>query len=197
MKPSPKLQTGLDEETYVIAASSDFLIGGVWGTRRMRRKDKEITDLGEMKENLTTTKFVTIAMCSNGEPYLVTLSHGYDEDRNCIYFHCAREGKKIDILRANNLVWGQALVDRGYVQGACDHMYSTTQFRGRVTFVEDMKEKEHALRVMIESLDDNPRQILKSQLTPESMQRVMIGRIDIDYMSGKKADRVIISQRKA
>jgi len=135
-------------------------------------------------------------MCSNGEPYLVTLSHGYDGERNCIYFHCAREGKKVDILKANNLVWGQALVDYGYVQGACDHMYSTTQFRGRVTFVEDTEEKGHALRVMIESLDDNPRQILEKQLTPESMQRVMIGRIDVDYMSGKKADRVIISQRK-
>jgi nitroimidazol reductase NimA-like FMN-containing flavoprotein (pyridoxamine 5'-phosphate oxidase superfamily) len=160
----------------------------------IRRKDKEITDFGEMKDILKTAKYVTLAMCLNDEPYLVTLSHGYDQERNCIYFHCAGEGKKISILKANNLVWGQAVIDRGYVQGACDHLYSTTQFRGRVTFVEDLMEKEHALQVLIESLDKDPKEIMKKQLTPQSIQKVRIGRIDIDYMSGKKADKVIISQ---
>ena len=133
-------------------------------------------------------------MCLDNEPYLVTLSHGYDEERNCIYFHCAAEGKKIVILQANNRVWGQALVDRGYVQGACDHLYATTQFKGRVTFVENVAEKEHALKLMIESLDDHPEELIKKQLLPQSVQRARIGRIDIDYMSGKKADKVIISQ---
>ena len=161
--------------------------------RGIRRKDKEITNVGEMRKILRTAKYVTVAMCLNDEPYIVTLSHGYDEERNCVYFHCAREGKKIDILKANNLVWGQALVDAGYIQGACDHLYSSTHFRGRVTFVEDMGEKEHALHVMIESLDENPKKIIEEQLTPTSIQRVTIGRIDIDHMSGKKAERVIVS----
>lgn len=161
--------------------------------RGIRRKDKAITNVDELRKILRTAKYVTVAMCLNDEPYLVALSHGYDEERNCIYFHCASEGKKIDILKANNLVWGQALVDGGYVQGACDHLYSSTHFRGRVTFVEDMGEKEHALHVMIESLDENPEKIIKEQLTPTSIQRVKIGRIDIDHMSGKKADRVFVS----
>ena len=160
----------------------------------IRRRDKEITSLDEMKSILKTAKYVTLAMCMNDEPYLVTLSHGYDQERNCVYFHCADEGKKINILNANGLVWGQALTDLGYVQGACDQLYATTQFRGRVTFVEDISEKEHALKVMIESLDKNPEKIMKKQLKPESIQKVRIGRIDIDYMSGKKADKVIISQ---
>ena len=133
-------------------------------------------------------------MCLDNEPYLATLSHGYDEERNCIYFHCATDGKKISILQANNRVWGQALVDRGYVQGACDHLYATTQFSGKVTFVEDIAEKEHALKLMIESLDDNPEEIIEKQLLPQSVQTVRIGRIDVDSMSGKKADKVIITQ---
>jgi len=161
--------------------------------RGIRRKDKAITDIREMRKILRTAQYVTLAMCSNDEPYLVSLSHGYDEERNCIYFHCAKEGKKIDILKANNLVWGQAIADHGYVQGACDHLYATTQFRGRVTFVEDIEDKEHALRVMIESLDDNAEEIIEKQLTPESIQRVTIGRVDIDYLSGKKASKIVIS----
>ena len=160
--------------------------------RCIRRKDKAITNPEEMKKILRTAKYVTVAMCLDDEPYLVTLSHGYDEEMNCIYFHCAKEGKKVEILKANNLVWGQALVDGGYVQGACDHLYATTHFRGKVTFIEDINEKKHALHVMIESLDDNPKKIIEKQLSPKSIQKVTIGRIDIDYISGKKADKVIL-----
>ncbi len=160
----------------------------------IRRKDKEITNLDEMKTILKKVKYVTLAMCNGNEPYLVTISHGYDQEKNCIYFHCAGEGKKVKILQENSVVWGQALVDGGYVQGACDQLYATTQFRGRVTFLENFGEKEQALRVLIESLEDNPEQVMEKQLKPESIQKVRIGRIDIDYFSGKKADKVIIAQ---
>ena len=132
-------------------------------------------------------------MCVDNEPYLVTLSHGYDRERNCIYFHCAREGKKIDILKEQNKVWGQALMDKGYVQGSCDQLYATIQFMGRVTFVENSDEKKHALEVMINALEDDPQQVLDTQLTEKSIDGIQIGRIDIEYMSGKKSDKVIIS----
>jgi len=147
-----------------------------------------------MKTILKKAKYVTLAMCNGNEPYLVTISHGYDQEKNCIYFHCAGEGKKVKILQENGVVWGQALVDGGYVQGSCDQLYATTQFRGRVTFLENFGEKEQALRVLIESLEDNPEQVMEKQLKPESIQKVRIGRIDIDYFSGKKADKVIIAQ---
>ena len=147
-----------------------------------------------MKTILKKAKYVTLAMCNGNEPYLVTISHGYDQEKNCIYFHCAGEGKKVKILQENGVVWGQALVDGGYVQGSCDQLYATTQFRGRVTFLENFGEKEQALRVLIESLEDNPEQVMEKQLKPESIQKVRIGRIDIDFFSGKKADKVIIAQ---
>ncbi len=160
----------------------------------MRRKDKEIKNADEIKGILRKAKYITLAMCLHDKPYLTTLSHGYDEQNNCIYFHCASEGKKIDILKANNNVWGQALVDHGYVQGSCDHLYATAQFSGKVTFVKDFEEKELALKTMIRALDDNPDELIKKQLLPQSVQNINIGRIDIDSLSGKKAEKVIISQ---
>ncbi len=160
----------------------------------IRRKDKEITDINEVKAILKKAKYVTIAMCVHSEPYLATLSHGFDENKNCIYFHSAAEGKKITILQQNNNVWGQALIDQGYVQGACDHFYATAQFGGKVSFVQDTAEKEHALRVMIKSLDNNPEPLIKKQLQPRTVQKVTIGRIDIEHLSGKKAEKVMISQ---
>ena len=162
--------------------------------RGMRRKEKAIEDIAEMQNILGTVKHVTIAMCQDNEPYLVTLSHGYDSEEHCIFFHCASEGKKIDILKDNNIVWGQALVDEGYVQGACDHLYATVQFRGKVSFLEDFDRKKAALKNMISKLDDKPEELAKEQLTKKSINRVKIGRIDIEYMSGKKSKEVIVSQ---
>ena len=161
--------------------------------RSLRRKEKEITDKQELVAILEMAKYVVIAMCSGNEPYLATLSHGYDRERNCIYFHCAKEGKKIDILTVQNRVWGQALLDKGYVQGSCDHLYATTQFMGRVTFIDDVDEKKHALEVMINALEDDPQKVIEKQLTEKSIEGVQIGRIDIEYMSGKKSEKVIIS----
>jgi len=43
----------------------------------------------------------------DNEPYLVSLSNGYDEAINCLYFHCADEGKKAAYLKANSKLWGK------------------------------------------------------------------------------------------
>jgi len=158
----------------------------------IRRKDKAITDDSEVKAILREAKHITIAMSLDNEPYLVTLSHGFDEKRNCIYFHCAPEGRKIDTLGSNPRIWGQALLDDGYQQGSCDHLYRTAQFHGTVKFINDQAEKEHALRIMINQLDNDPEIVIKNQITPQSTKRILIGRIDIDFLSGKKANKVIV-----
>jgi nitroimidazol reductase NimA-like FMN-containing flavoprotein (pyridoxamine 5'-phosphate oxidase superfamily) len=153
----------------------------------LRRKEKEIKDSAEMKAVLAEAKYVTIAMCRNDEPYIVTLSHGYDEKKNAIYFHCARAGKKIEILSANNLVWGQAIIDRGYVDGHCDHLFSSVQFRGKVSFIEDEAEKRHALEIVIRQLASEPDKVMSTKVTAASVAEVHIGRIDVDFLSGKKS----------
>ena len=159
----------------------------------IRRKEKAITDENELKSIILQAEHVTFAMCKDNEPYLVTVSHGYDQEKNCLYFHCAKEGKKIDILHENNLVWGQAMIDKGYAQGQCDHLYATTQFKGRVVFVTDFDEKKQALLNMIFKLDNNPNDVISKQITNKSITNITIGRIDIEHLSGKQAKEVIIS----
>ena len=65
--------------------------------RDIRKKEKAIESESEMRSILGKARYITIAMCEDNEPYLVTLSHGYDASQNCLYFHCADKGKKIDI----------------------------------------------------------------------------------------------------
>jgi nitroimidazol reductase NimA-like FMN-containing flavoprotein (pyridoxamine 5'-phosphate oxidase superfamily) len=150
----------------------------------VRRKDREITDSETLKQVLKATKYVTVALCMDNEPYLVSLSHGYDEKRNCLYFHCADEGKKLVYWKANNKVWGQAMLDYG-VTDECDYAYTCVHFRGKVFMIEDLSEKQHAIEVMVRQLSGNPEEKL-AQIKPEKLARTTMGRIDIDHLSGKQ-----------
>ena len=153
----------------------------------MRKKEQEITDGQELRANLREARYVTMAMCMDDEPYLVTISHGYDDERNAIYFHCAQEGKKIDILRANPVVWGEAVIDKGYDGPKCEQLYATTQFKGRVSFPQDPEEKRHGLTVLLEQFGADVERFFAKEDTPEAVGKVNIGRVDIEYMTGKRS----------
>ena len=134
----------------------------------MRRHDKEIKDENILKKILRITQYVTLAMVKNNEPYLVSLSHGYDEKKHCIYFHCAQEGKKIDFLKANPLVWGQAMLDQGYVEIECSHNYASVMFSGKVEFIDDKEERWEAISLMTRQLDLNAEEMIANR-KPESL----------------------------
>jgi uncharacterized protein len=149
----------------------------------VRRKDREITEPDEMHQVLKATKYVTIALCMKGEPYLVALSHGYDKTRNCLYFHCASEGKKLIYAKANPQVWGQAVLDFGVTQ-ECDYSYSSVHFSGKLSLISDLNEKKHALEVLIRQVSLDPEAKL-TKIKPEKLESTTMGRIDINYISGK------------
>jgi nitroimidazol reductase NimA-like FMN-containing flavoprotein (pyridoxamine 5'-phosphate oxidase superfamily) len=165
----------------------------VYCLRSMRRKEKEVTDRNEMVRILLEARYVTIAMSDDDGPYLVTVTHGFDDERNALYFHCAQSGRKVDILKKDGRVWGQALVDLGYAEGSCDHLYKTTQFRGKVTFVDGVSEKRQALGIMIRKNEKDPERVISQQITDDTLKNVMIGRIDIDLMTCKRSDEVEVA----
>jgi nitroimidazol reductase NimA-like FMN-containing flavoprotein (pyridoxamine 5'-phosphate oxidase superfamily) len=150
----------------------------------VRRKEREITDSEEMRMVLASTKYVTIALCMDNEPYLVALSHGYDQTRNCLYFHCAPEGKKLIYAKANPQVWGQAVQDFGVTE-ECDYAYTSVHFQGKLTLIADLTEKQHAMEVLVRQVSLNPEAKL-AKIKPEKLDSTTMGRIDIAYMSGKK-----------
>ena len=150
----------------------------------VRRKDREITDSDVLKKVLKSTKYITVVLCMDNTPYLVSLSHGYDEAANCLYFHCANEGKKIVYLKANPNVWGQAVQDYG-VTDECDYAYTCVHFKGKVSLIHDLGEKRHAMEVMVRQLSENPEAKL-AKIKPEKLAKTTIGRIDISCMTGKK-----------
>jgi nitroimidazol reductase NimA-like FMN-containing flavoprotein (pyridoxamine 5'-phosphate oxidase superfamily) len=151
----------------------------------LRRSEKAITDPAEMWAIIAGQKFVTLALCKDNVPYLATVNYGYDQVAGCLYFHCAGEGKKMDYLQANPVVWGQVIEDNGYLDGKCDHAFRTVQFEGRVTLLEDIEEKRCALSLMIDRLESDPEAVKTRLITAKALERVTIGQVHIETMTGK------------
>lgn len=155
-------------------------------TYHLRRTERAIDDVAVLREILASQKTMTLALCRDDEPYLVTLNYGYERTSDRLYFHCADEGKKVDVINANPRVWGQVLDDRGYVVGACDHAFRSVHFSGTARWVDDLEEKRRALTMMIEHLEPDPEPVKEQQIKDASLARVRIGYVGIHGMSGKQ-----------
>ena len=66
----------------------------------MRRKEKEIVEKSEIEAVISKASVCRLGMAEEGMPYVVPLCFGYEN--NTLYFHSAKEGKKVDILKKNN-----------------------------------------------------------------------------------------------
>ncbi len=152
----------------------------------MRRKEKEITNSNLLNTILIEGRYVTISMCRDSEPYIVSLSYGYDQDNNCLYFHCANEGLKIEFIKANPLVCATVIKDCGYKMNDCDHAYQSIIIRGKLIIIESFEEKKHGFDVLISHLEENPQKIKKNHLNNgKSYINTCILRLDIEEISGK------------
>jgi len=67
---------------------------------------------------------------------------------------------------------------------------------GTVTFLEDFTEKQHALQVMIKQQESMPEEVIKKQITNESVKNINIGKIEITYLSGKKSTQIYYPNQK-
>jgi len=153
----------------------------------LRRTEKALDDEAEQLAVLRAGTYVTVALCKDNEPYLVTMNYAFDEARRCLYFHCARLGKKLDYWAANPVVWGQVLEDRGYLAGKCSYAYRTVQFRGRIELLQDREAKREALRIMIERLEPDPDPVKKKLIEGSKLDNVVVGCIYLEALTGKQS----------
>ena len=67
----------------------------------MRRKEREITEQAKINEIIQNCDCLRLALADEGAPYIVPVSFGYVEEEKAFYFHGAKEGRKIDLIRKN------------------------------------------------------------------------------------------------
>lgn len=64
----------------------------------MRKNDREVTELTEIMGIIKKCVVCRLGMVDDGTPYIVPLNFGYEFDGAALtlYFHCAKEGRRID-----------------------------------------------------------------------------------------------------
>ncbi|MCX8131990.1 MAG: pyridoxamine 5'-phosphate oxidase family protein [Clostridia bacterium] len=117
----------------------------------MRRKDREVSNIEEIKSIIEKCRVCHLAMVDKGLPYVIPLNFGYKIADNSLvlFFHSAKEGRKIDILKENNEVCFEMAYEGklGHVENPCNsgYYFESVHGFGHVEFIEDIDEKCNAL----------------------------------------------------
>jgi nitroimidazol reductase NimA-like FMN-containing flavoprotein (pyridoxamine 5'-phosphate oxidase superfamily) len=156
----------------------------------MRRADREITDVPAIRMILDSCKVFRLAMCADSVPYVVPLNYGYIfENGNCtIYFHCAQEGKKLDIIRRNGTVCFEMDTDHELTtaETACGYGYNFSSIIGNgiVKILDAAEDKKNGLKILMKHQTGKD-----FDFTDEQTAHVAVCRIDVTELTAKKRTR--------
>ena len=152
--------------------------------RLMRRRDRQIENESEIRAILASANVCRLAMCDGDRPYVVPMNYGVDGDR--LYLHCASEGTKLDLIRANPNVCFEVDIDAEVIAGeaACDWTlrYRSVVGHGQAHIVGDLLEKAQGLSVLMRQFSSK-----SFEFPVDALRGVTVLRVDIESMTGKKA----------
>jgi nitroimidazol reductase NimA-like FMN-containing flavoprotein (pyridoxamine 5'-phosphate oxidase superfamily) len=151
--------------------------------RKMRRKDKEIgTD--EAIKLLAECEYGVLSTVDNdGQPYGVPLNYAYKD--NCIYFHCALKGHKIDNIDDNPKVSFCTVGNTEVLPSEFSTDYVSAVAFGVASEVQGT-ERYNALVLLLEKF--SPGFMEEGKKYIEKLDKVTkVIKIDIQHISGKKA----------
>jgi nitroimidazol reductase NimA-like FMN-containing flavoprotein (pyridoxamine 5'-phosphate oxidase superfamily) len=152
--------------------------------REMRRREKKM-GVAEAKAFLEAAKVGRLALSVNDEPYVVPVIFVYFNAT--IFFHCAREGKKIDYISANARVCFE--VDEFLeVKTADPPCNSTLTYRsviayGAAAFVDDVGEREAVLMRLMEKYGRTSHVPFDTKM----LEQTVIVAINVDWLTGKQS----------
>ena len=151
----------------------------------MRRKEKEITDIKEIEFIIQQSQVCRLALADEGLPYIVPLCFGYKN--KMLYFHSAKEGQKIDILRRNRQVCFEfdidARVRSGKTACAWGMGYKSVIGYGTASLVEDPEEKQKALDIIMRQYSEG-----EFEYSAKNLAEMLVIKVDISAMTGKKSN---------
>ena len=121
----------------------------------MRRADREVTDPVKIRGIITSCDCCRLGLCDGERAYVVPLDFGLEErdGRYAFYFHGAKEGRKMDLIRRTG--WAAFEMDTGHKWVISERAQETTsRFRcvmggGPVTVLETAEEKRAGLLAIL------------------------------------------------
>ena len=150
----------------------------------MRKSEKEIKNRAELEEVIQKAEVCRLGFVDGDEPYIVPMNFGYRD--NALYFHCAPEGRKLDLIRKNNKVCFELEADVELISGTPACRWSTL-FRsvigtGRAFIVEENDAKLRGMAILMAHYTKSP-----PLFEPENLAKAVVIRVDIIQMTGKKS----------
>jgi nitroimidazol reductase NimA-like FMN-containing flavoprotein (pyridoxamine 5'-phosphate oxidase superfamily) len=152
----------------------------------MRRKDREVHDKLDIFDILRRCDTVRIAMQGAEYPYVVPVSFGLEivNGSAVIYFHCAQQGMKLDLLEKNShvCVEGDIFINvEKTAHGITARSESVIGF-GKCRFIKEKDEILHGLKLLTEHYGyaDYPLDRCAG------LQHLLVGKIVLEEITGKK-----------
>jgi len=151
----------------------------------MRRSKREIHDKNEIIKFLSEINICRIGFFDKDYPYVVPVHFAFNDD--CIYFHCANEGKKIELIKQNPKVCFEADKEKAILRNekACgwsSSFISVIAF-GTASFLKKSNEKEKALALLMKKFSGRA----DWEFSEANLERVNVVKIVISEMTGKQS----------
>ena len=152
----------------------------------MRRKEKEISDIREIEAIIQKAEVCRLGLAVDNTPYIVPVFFGYEN--NCLYVHCAKEGRKLDMIRQNNTVCFEMEGDAEITnrdKPACQwsSAYRSVIGWGSASILENPGEKKQALDVIMRHYSNRT----SFEYKQKTLEEVVIIKIVVDRIGGKQS----------
>ena len=160
----------------------------------MRKSEREITDSAEKLETLLRCEYLTLALQGEDAPYALPVNFGAEavQDGLVLYFHCAVEGKKLELLRRDARVgFCAARQLRVFNKGAAPCGFTTDYEsicgKGRAKIVTDEAERLHGLKVLLSHY--TPQEFADEAFSGHALALTTVVKICVDEWTGKRLVR--------
>ena len=152
----------------------------------MRRKDREVKNNQEIFDIISRCDTLRIAMQGETYPYIVPVSFGFEivNESVVLYFHCAQQGLKVDLLREkpNVCVEGDIFIKTEKTAQGITTRYESIIGFGKCCFVDDPEDVLHGLGLLTAHYGYADYPIDRCA----GLQHILIGKIVLDEITGKK-----------
>ena len=147
---------------------------------------KKFTDIEWIEEVINAASICRLGMVDGDEPYVIPVNFGYE--RGFLYFHSGLKGRKVKLLEKNNKICFEFETDIDVVnaENPCESVVQGKSVigSGTATFLEDDKDKIHALNVLMKHYTDKS----DYEFSESALASVLVVRIAITSMTGKQIE---------
>lgn len=154
--------------------------------REVRRQNRILEDKNRIAELLQTSEygFLSLGTAPNGYGYGIPLSYAFDQETNSLYFHCAPDGQKLDMLKENSKVSFCIVGITRPIANQFTTLYESVIAFGNADINLSDDEKRKALRLLIQKYSQGFEEIGESYME-KSWKRTAAFKIKIEHVTAK------------